>query len=322
MVLLVLVPAGAYVWRYIHTPQPLAELPRSFVVERGGNMRTVANQLEAEGLLEHPWLLTIIARLNGDAMRIKAGSYELSQPLTPLELLAKLTDGDVSSASLTIVEGWNWRQVKAALARDPDLRHDSAAMDDAALLAALGSKAQSPEGLFFPDTYHFAKQSSDVQVLKRAQEAMERQLKAAWGARAANLPLASPYEALTLASIIEKETGAARDRSMISSVFMNRLAQGMRLQTDPTVIYGLGERFDGNLRRVDLETDTPWNTYTRGGLPPTPIAMPGQAALLAATRPAQSQALYFVAKGDGSSYFSTTLTEHNQAVRRYQLGAK
>lgn len=314
--------AAFYVWQYANTPMPLANPPRAFVLERGTTMRMAARQLAAEGLVTQPWLFGTLARLTGAAPRIKAGSYEITEALTPLQLLAKLTDGDVSSATLTIVDGWNWRQVKASLARNTDLRHDTAALDDAALLQAIGSDAKSPEGLFFPDTYHFAKQSSDIQVLKRAYEAMQKQLNAAWEARAANLPLASPTDALKLASIIEKETGAAADRPMIASVFVNRLRIGMRLQTDPTVIYGMGERFNGNLRRVDLETDTPWNTYTRGGLPPTPIAMPGMAALLAATNPAQSKALYFVAKGDGTSYFSSTLAEHNQAVRRYQLGAK
>ncbi len=242
--------------------------------------------------------------------------------MTPLQLLAKLTDGDVTSATLTLVEGWNWRQVKAALARHPDLRHDAAQLSDAELLAKLGITEASIEGLLFPDTYHFAKQSSDLQVLKRAHEALQKQLAAAWEVRSANLPLSKPYEALILASIIEKETGAAKDRAMIASVFHNRLRIGMRLQTDPTVIYGLGEASDGNLRKIHLETDSPYNSYTRGGLPPTPIAMPGVASLLAATNPAQSKALYFVAKGDGSSYFSSTLAEHNQAVRRYLLGAK
>ncbi|HEY9101501.1 endolytic transglycosylase MltG [Chitinimonas sp.] len=314
--------AAAYIWHYASSPLPLENAPRDFVLERGTTMRMAANQLAAEGLVTEPWLLVQLARATGAASRIKAGSYEISQPVTPLQLLAKLSDGDVTSATITLVEGWNWRQVKAALARNGDLRHDTAAMDDAALLAAIGAQVSSPEGLFFPDTYHFAKQSSDLQVLKRAYEAMQKQLTTAWEARAANLQLKNPYELLTLASIIEKETGAAKDRPMISSVFHNRLAIGMRLQTDPTVIYGLGESFDGNLKRVHLETDTPYNSYTRAGLPPTPIAMPGMASLLAATNPAQSKALYFVAKGDGSSYFSASLTEHNQAVRRYQLGGR
>ncbi|WP_308446495.1 endolytic transglycosylase MltG [Chitinimonas sp. BJYL2] len=320
--LIAAIALAAYVWQYAHSPLPFNGKPQAFTLERGTTMRMAANQLADQGLVVQPWLLVQVARINGSASRIKAGSYEITEAVTPLQLLAKLTDGDVSSATLTIVEGWNWRQVRAALNRHPDLRHDSAQLDDAALMQQLGIQANSPEGQFFPDTYHFAKQSSDLQVLQRAHQAMRTQLDAAWAARAPNLPLRTPADALTLASIIEKETGAAKDRGMISSVFHNRLRIGMRLQTDPTVIYGLGEAFDGNLKRVHLETDTPWNTYTRGGLPPTPIAMPGMASLLAATQPAQSKALYFVAKGDGSSYFSGSLTEHNQAVRRYQLGAR
>ncbi|PHV11725.1 endolytic transglycosylase MltG [Chitinimonas sp. BJB300] len=323
LIVFVLVAAlAAYVGRYLTTPFPLDNAPRAFVLERGTTMRMAANQLAADGLVTEPWLFSLVARFNGAAPRIKAGSYELNEAVTPLQLLAKLTDGDVTSATLTLVEGWTWRQVKAALARHPDLRHDTQHLGDAELLTKLGVSGSSVEGLLFPDTYHFAKQSSDIQVLKRAQEAMQKQLAAAWEARAANLPLSQPYEALILASIIEKETGAAKDRAMIASVFHNRLRIGMRLQTDPTVIYGLGEAFDGNLRKLHLETDSPYNSYTRSGLPPTPIAMPGMASLLAATNPAQSKALYFVAKGDGSSYFSTSLAEHNQAVRRYLLGAK
>ncbi|WP_374358086.1 endolytic transglycosylase MltG, partial [Chitinimonas sp.] len=242
--------------------------------------------------------------------------------VTPLQLLAKLTEGDVSSGVITIVEGWNWRQLKAALAKNPDLRHDTANLDDQAIVAALDEGLPTPEGLFFPDTYHFTKQSSELELLKRAHLMMRKKLDIAWEARAADLPLKSPYEALILASIIEKETGKPGDRPMIAAVFNNRLRIGMRLQTDPTVIYGLGERYDGNIHKRDLETDTAYNTYTRAGLTPTPIAMPGEAALQAAVNPANSKALYFVAKGDGSSHFSATLAEHNQAVRRYQLGGK
>jgi UPF0755 protein len=321
-VLLLCVAAGAYVWRYINTPFPLAHTPAEFTLERGTTMKMAAFQLAGEGLITQPGLFVWIARLHGDASRIKAGSYELTEPVTPMQLLSKLSEGDVTSASLLLVEGWNWKQVRAALAKSPDLRHDTAAMKDADVDAALGIEAPTPEGMFFPDTYHFAKQSSDLDVLKRAYAAMQRKLAAAWEARAPNLPLKSPYEALTLASIVEKETGRANDRAMVAAVFNNRLTIGMRLQTDPSVIYGLGARYDGTIHKVDLETDTVYNTYTRAGLTPTPIAMPGEAALYAALNPAKSKALYFVAKGDGSSYFSDTLAEHNQAVRRYQLGGK
>lgn len=235
-------------------------------------------------------------------------------------LLQKLARGEESLKALTLVEGWNWRQVRAALAREEFLRQESAGMDDAALMQALGRPGVAPEGRFFPDTYTYAKGSSDLAVLRRALHAMDRRLADVWALRSADTPLKSPDEALTLASIVEKETGRAADRAQIAGVFTNRLRIGMLLQTDPTVIYGLGEKFDGNLRRRDLQTDTPWNTYTRAGLPPTPIAMPGKAALMAAVQPSQTKALYFVARGDGTSHFSASLDEHNRAVNRYQRG--
>jgi UPF0755 protein len=219
-----------------------------------------------------------------------------------------------------VVEGWNWRQVRQALAKAENLRPDSRALSDEALMAQLGRPGVAPEGRFYPDTYSYAKGTSDLAVLQRAMKAMDKQLQQAWEARQPGAALQWPEQALILASIVEKETGKAQDRGQISGVFNNRLRIGMRLQTDPTVIYGLGEAFDGNLRRVHLTTDNPWNTYTRAGLPPTPIAMPGKASLLAAVQPAKTSAIYFVAKGDGSSHFSATLDEHNRAVNRYQRG--
>jgi UPF0755 protein len=234
--------------------------------------------------------------------------------------LQKLARGEESLRALTLVEGWNWRQVRAALVREEFLRQDSAALSDEALMAALGKPGVAPEGRFFPDTYTYAKGSSDIAVLRRAVHAMDRRLQQVWEMRSADLPLRSPEDALVLASIVEKETGRASDRAQISGVFINRLRIGMPLQTDPTVIYGLGEAFDGNLRRSHLRADTPWNTYTRNGLPPTPIAMPGKASMMAAVQPATTPALYFVAKGDGSSHFSASLDEHNRAVNRYQRG--
>jgi UPF0755 protein len=221
---------------------------------------------------------------------------------------------------VTIVEGWNWRQVRQALAKAENLKPDSRALPDDALMAQLGRPGVAPEGRFYPDTYSYAKGSSDLAVLQRAMKAMDKHVQQAWALRQPDASLKSPEEALILASIVEKETGKGSDRQLISGVFNNRLRIGMRLQTDPTVIYGLGEAFDGNLRRVHLTSDTPWNTYTRAGLPPTPIAMPGKSALLAAVQPAKTPALYFVAKGDGSSHFSATLDEHNRAVNRYQRG--
>jgi UPF0755 protein len=233
-----------------------------------------------------------------------------------------LVRGEESLRTVTIVEGWNWRQVRQALAKAEHLKTDSRALSDAALMAQLGRPGVAPEGRFYPDTYSYAKGASDLAVLQRAMKAMDKQLQHAWDARQPGAALQSPEQALILASIVEKETGKAQDRAQISGVFNNRLRIGMRLQTDPTVIYGLGEAFEGDLRRVHLTTDNPWNTYTRGGLPPTPIAMPGKAALLAAVQPAKTPALYFVAKGDGSSHFSATLDEHNRAVNRYQRGQK
>jgi UPF0755 protein len=219
------------------------------------------------------------------------------------------------------VEGWNFRQVRAALAKAEQLRPDTVGESDAALMTRLGRPGIHPEGRFFPDTYTYSKGSSDVAVLQRAMRAMDRKLEAAWATRSADSPLKTSEEALILASIVEKETGQARDRADVAAVFTNRLRIGMPLQTDPTVIYGLGASFDGNLRKKDLQTDTPWNTYTRSGLPPTPISMPGKAALLAVMQPARSKALYFVSRGDGSSQFSTSLDEHNRAVNRYQRRA-
>lgn len=265
-------------------------------------------------------LLTLWLRASGKAGELKAGSYEIMAGESPRALIDKIAAGRQSLRSVTLIEGWNWRQVRAALAKAQHLKNDSAALTDAQLMARLGRPGQHPEGRFFPDTYRYAKHASDITVLRAALQTMDKQLAAAWEARRADLPLKSPDELLTLASIVEKETGAAQDRGKISGVFNNRLRIKMRLQTDPTVIYGLGEAFDGNIRKRDLQTDTPYNTYTRAGLPPTPIAMPGQAALQAAAQPLDTRALYFVARGDGSSEFSETLDAHNRAVNKYIRG--
>jgi UPF0755 protein len=261
-------------------------------------------------------------RLSGQSRQMRAGSYEFNAQTSPAKLLSMLVRGEESLRSLTLVEGWNIRQLRQALAKADQLKPDSQTLDDAALMAQLGRPGMHPEGRFFPDTYSYAKGSSDLAVLKRAMKAMDKQLDKVWQVRSPQAAVKSPEEALILASIVEKETGKAADRGLISGVFNNRLRIGMLLQTDPTVIYGLGAAFDGNLRRSDLRADTPYNTYTRAGLPPTPIAMPGKAALLSAVQPADTRAVYFVAKGDGSSHFSATLDEHNQAVNRYQRGQR
>ena len=314
-----LVAGGAAAWWLL---QPLAQDAPSLEleIEPGTTPRGVARDVVKAGVQTDARLLYVWFRLSGKDRLIKAGNYEIPAGTTPYQLLQKLARGEESLRALTLVEGWNWRQVRAALAREEFLRQDSAALSDEALMAALDKPGVAPEGRFFPDTYTYAKGSSDMAVLRRAVHAMDRRLQQVWEMRSADQPLRSPEDALVLASIVEKETGRASDRAQISGVFINRLRIGMPLQTDPTVIYGLGEAFDGNLRRSHLRADTPWNTYTRNGLPPTPIAMPGKASMMAAVQPATTPALYFVAKGDGSSHFSASLDEHNRAVNRYQRG--
>ena len=319
LIVAALAAAGAaYGWLY----QPLVAggQPIELEIEPGTSPRGVAQAAQAAGMQVNPDLLYWWFRLSGQDRKIRAGNYEIPVGTTPTSLLARLVRGDESQRVLTIVEGWNFRQVRAALAKEEHLKHDSAAMTPAQIMEALGKPGLAAEGRFFPDTYAFAKGSSDLAVLRRAMQGMDKRLDAAWALKDADSPLKTPEDLLTLASIVEKETGKAADRTLVAGVFINRLRIGMLLQTDPTVIYGLGEQFDGNLRKRDLQTDTPWNTYTRAGLPPTPIAMPGKAALMAAVQPEKTKALYFVAKGDGSSHFSDNLDEHNRAVNQYQRG--
>ncbi len=318
LLLLVAALGAASLW-WLHAPLPMGDSPVELAIEPGTSPRTVARDVHASGVRTDERLLYAWFRLSGQDRLIKAGNYEISPGTTPRSLLQKLVRGDETLRSLTLVEGWNLRQVRAALAQ-AELKHDSAALGDSALMERLGRAGTAPEGRFFPDTYTYAKGGSDLAVLRRAMHAMDRHLALAWEQRAADTPLKSPEEALVLASIVEKETGRASDRALVAGVFTNRLRIGMLLQTDPTVIYGLGESFDGNLRKRDLQTDTPYNTYTRAGLPPTPISMPGKASLLAAVLPERTDALYFVAKGDGSSQFSKSLGDHNRAVGRYQRG--
>ncbi|MDD2685178.1 MAG: endolytic transglycosylase MltG [Gallionella sp.] len=303
---------------YAYRPMSLPGTPFEFHLQAGSNVRVLARDLRAQGLFEQEWPFVWLARLTGQSAQIKAGSYELTQPVSPLQLLEILTQGQVSQRRLSVIEGWTFRQMRQAIDAHPDLLHDTKNLDDAELLRRIGVTESAPEGLFFPDTYNFSAGSSDLEVYKRAYLQMQQVLQKAWAERAGDSPLRTPYEALTLASIVEKETGSAADRGMIAGVFVNRLRKGMLLQTDPTVIYGLGSAFDGNLRKRDLLADTPYNTYTRAGLTPTPISLPGAAAIHVSLHPAETDALYFVARGDGSSYFSSTLAEHNQAVNRYQ----
>ena len=294
-------------------------LPVEVEIPRGAGLRTAIATLEKAGVNLRGREFELLARSLGHTRDIKAGNYQLTDRPTPLALLQKLTRGDVTQAELRLTEGYTFGQFRALLNASPDLRHDTASLDDAQVLALLQAPETHPEGLFFPDTYLFARGSSDVAVLKRAYLAMRRHLATEWEAREQGVPYRNPYEALIMASIIEKETGLAAERDMIAGALVNRLRIGMRLQVDPTIIYGLGEAFDGNLKKKHLLEDGPYNTYTRAGLPPSPIAMPGLASLHAALHPAKTDVLYYVSRGDGSSHFSRNMTEHNRAVTKYQL---
>ena len=319
LVFLGLLAAAGYGWWYATTPLELARLPLDFEIAPGTRLRGAIEQLERAGVRVKRYEFEMLARALRSERAIKAGSYELTQDTTPRQLLDKLTRGDVTQAEVRLIEGWTFAQFRELLNASPDLRHDSAGLSDEQLLARIQASETHPEGLFFPDTYLFARGSSDLAVLRRSYRAMQRHLKSDWEGREANLPYRSLYEALVMASIVEKETGRETERDQIAGVLVNRLRIGMRLQVDPTVIYGLGASFNGNLRKVHLLTDGPYNTYTRAGLPPTPIAMPGRASLRAALRPAKTDSLYYVSRGDGSSQFSRSLSEHNRAVTRYQL---
>jgi UPF0755 protein len=318
-VLPIVLAAGGWLAWFVFTPVDVPTPARELVIAKGRPLKGVARDLVRNGVLREPWSFEWMGRLMGAANDLKAGSYELPERLTPLDLLRKIARGDVTQASVTFIEGWTFQQLRAALDAHAGITHDTRGLSEGEVMQRLGAPEPHAEGLFFPDTYYFATGSSDLKILGRAYRTMQAKLSVLWQSRAPGLPYATPYEAVIMASIVEKETGREADRDKIAAVFVNRLKRDMRLQTDPTVIYGLGDSFDGNLRRKDLETDTAYNTYTRGGLPPTPIALPGQAALEAALRPAATGALYFVARGDGSSEFSATLEEHNRAVQRYQL---
>ena len=322
LVLLAALGAAAALWHLYEKPLPLREERVEILVTAGSSARAIAQAMRAAGVDVDADLFVAAARWNEATRRLRAGRYEITRGMRIADVIDRLVRGETLKEKLTVVEGWTFREMRAALAAHPLLRPDSAKLTDAQLLAALGAVEPHAEGLFAPDTYVFDAGSSDLDLLRQAYRAQQGRLARAWEGRAAELPLKSPYEALILASIVEKETGQAAERGRIAGVFVNRLRAGMLLQTDPTVIYGLGEKFDGNLRKRDLTTDTPYNTYTRPGLPPTPIALPGQASIEAALQPEPTRALYFVARGDGTSQFSESLAEHNRAVAKYQLGGK
>ncbi len=324
LTVLLALAAAAGLGYYVSRPLTMPATPFEFDVKQGSSLKNLAQEMHQAGLLDQEWPFVLLARALGKATHLKAGNYELKHPVSSLQLLQIITQGEYSQRKISVIEGWTFKQFRSALDASRYITHDTTAMSDMEILQRIGandrvdSTQRHPEGLFFPDTYNFVSGSSDLAILKTAYRTMQQRLQEAWAAREVNLPLQTPYQALILASIVETETGTASDRAMIAGVFVNRLRKGMLLQTDPTVIYGMGEKFDGNLRKRDLLADTPYNTYRRRGLPPTPIALPGLAALQATLHPAQTDALYFVARGDGSSEFSSNLIAHNRAVNRYQ----
>ncbi len=324
LLLIVLATAGiaAAGWWWLQTPLPLAADSVEISVVPGTSPRTVAEKWVQAGVQTQPELLWLWFRASGKAPQMRAGNYSIERGITPPQLLDRMLRGESLMEVVRITEGWTFKQMREALAQAPSLKATTKDMSEAQIMAAVGLPNVPAEGRFFPDTYHYSRGATDLSVLRAAQQMLQKKLEAAWAERAKDVPLKSIDEALIMASIVEKETGLEADRTKVSGVFNNRLRIGIPLQTDPTVIYGLGATFDGNLRKKDLQTDTPYNTYTRKGLPPTPISLPGGNSIKAALQPAQTKALYFVARGDGSSVFSENLTDHNRAVNQFQRGGK
>jgi UPF0755 protein len=320
VVLLLLAAAGAAAsaWWWLERPLPLAGETAEVSIAPGTSARTVAEKWVQAGVRTPPELLWLYFRASGKAAQMRAGNYSIDRNVTPQQLLDRMLKGESLMEVVRVIEGWTFKQMREALAQAPHLKPTTKDMSEAQVMAAIGAPDTPAEGRFFPDTYHYSRGASDLTVLRAAQQTLQKRLEAAWAERTPDSPLKSIDELLILASIVEKETGLEADRTKVAGVFVNRLRIGMPLQTDPTVIYGLGDKFDGNLRKKDLLADTPYNTYTRKGLPPTPIALPGANSIKAAVQPAPTKALYFVARGDGSSVFSDNLADHNRAVNKYQ----
>lgn len=317
--LIVALSLGAWLTYYAISPLKLQPNSQEIVIEPKSSLRSIANQLVAQGVLNEPWRFVLIAKLLHKEQYLQAGNYTLNKNVSPYQLLLSLNHGKTTQGSVTFIEGRTFLQMREKLAKNDAVKQTITNLSESEILQQVGSSRIVAEGLFFPDTFYFDRNTTDITLLKISYDAMQTKLDKAWQNRDQNLPYKNSYQALIMASIVEKETGKASERPMIAGVFINRLRLGMRLQTDPTVIYGLGAQYDGNIRKKDLLADTPYNTYTRNGLPPTPIAMPGLAAIDAALHPAKTKALYFVGKGDGSHTFSNNLIEHNRAVVRYQL---
>lgn len=310
---------SAVAWYWVEQPVTLDSDRIDYLVEPGSRPRTIAQTMNKAGIHVNEDAFVILARLTGQDKQLQAGAYEAVQGDSPRVLLERMASGDMTQTRLTLVEGWSYKRIRKALQDNPEVGQTLEGVSDEELLQRLGITSTSPEGMFYPDTYVFAPGTSDFHILRRAYHAQQEMLETLWNERDPNLPLKTPYDALILASIVEKETGHSADRGRVAGVFVNRLRLGMPLQTDPTVIYGMGDAYQGRIRRKDLTTDTPWNTYTRSGLPPTPIASPGRASLLATLHPETHKFLYFVSRGDGTSEFSTNLASHNRAVAKYIL---
>lgn len=322
LLIVVAFAAGGAMYHWATAPMTLPSPVLDVTIKPYSAVRSVAAQLRAGGVPIHPLLFNLLTRVMGVGTQLKSGSYEFANGITPYELMEKIARGDVNQYGITVIEGWTFKRMRAEVDANPALKHDTTGMSDAELMQRIGAERPLAEGMFFPDTYLFTKGSSDLEVYQRAYRLMQQRLNEAWAARVPGLPFNSPYEALIMASLVEKETGQVDERSQVAAVLINRLKKRMLLQTDPTVIYGMGELYTGRIRKRDLTTDTPYNTYTRAGLPPTPIALPGAASLSAALNPAQTDALYFVARGDGTSHFSANLQDHNRAVDKYQRGGQ
>ncbi|HMU63059.1 MAG: endolytic transglycosylase MltG [Nitrosomonas sp.] len=310
--------ATSWFYYLAHAAYALPYKPYEFSVEPGSSLKKIAVKLAEEKVIPSAWLFLLLSRITEQETAIKAGDYLLNSDISPLRLLEYLVKGDSQRNEIRFIEGWTFAQIRETLNNHSGIKHDTLHLSEAEIAALLGANQKNLEGLLFPDTYFFMKNSSDLSIIKRSYDKMQNHLQVAWSLKKESLPIKNEYEGLILASIIEKETGKDSDRELIAAVFINRLRLGMKLQTDPTVIYGLGDKFDGNLRKQDLVTDHAYNTYTRLGLPPTPIAMPGLASIQAALNPAENNLLYFVAKGNGESHFSKNLKEHNMAVQKYQ----
>ncbi|NYT64803.1 endolytic transglycosylase MltG [Alcaligenaceae bacterium] len=325
-VLLLLALAAALIsgaaWYWTEQPVAMDSDRIDYLVETGSRPRSIVRAMEKAGIHVNEDAFVLLSRFTDSDTLLKAGAYEAVRGDTPRSLLERMAAGDMMQTRLTLVEGWTYQGIRQALRNSPDVKQTLDGVSDQELMTRLGINSTSPEGWFYPDTYVFVPGTSDFDILRRAHHAQEQILQSAWEERESGLPLKTPYEALVLASIIEKETGHSADRERVSGVFVNRLRRNMLLQTDPTVIYGMGDAYQGRIRKKDLTTDTPWNTYTRAGLPPTPISSMGKAALLAALHPEKHNYLYFVSRGDGTSEFSKDLNAHNRAVSKFILGRR